>query len=142
MYKEHWFAFFASHSEFRPLFYVAHGCHLACLTCLPKMKRSSSFEFFYRFKNWSSGGPRYMLTFYLQFFVFAIKIMAFHMVSSYFPILLVSLYVNSFYAGQFFRSLSIPYNEGHLYSEKLGRTIYLTKGRKYREIRYILINQN
>jgi len=60
-----------------------------------------------------------MRTFYLRFRVYAIKIMAFQRnVSPNLPMLLVSLYANSLYASQFFRSLSIAYNEGRLYSEK------------------------
>ena len=65
---------------------------------------------------WSTGGPHYMRTFCLQFHVYAIKIMAFlRDVSSYLPMLLVSLYGNSLCANHFFRSLSIAYNEVHLY---------------------------
>ena len=57
-----------------------------------------------------------MRTFYLRFHVYAIEIMAFlRNVSSYLPMLLVSLYANSLYAKHFFRSLSIAYNEVHLY---------------------------
>jgi len=52
-----------------------------------------------------------MRTCYLRFCVYAIKIMGFQRsVSSNLPMLLVSLY-----ASQFFRSLSIAYNEGRLY---------------------------
>jgi len=51
------------------------------------------------------GGPCYMQTFYLQFFVYAIKIMAFQSfqrnISSNLPMLLVSLYANLLYASQF-----------------------------------------
>ncbi len=64
----------------------------------------------------NTGGPRYMRTFYLRFRVYAIEIMAYlRNVSSYLPMLLVSLYANSLYANHFFRSLSIAYNEVHLY---------------------------
>ncbi len=63
--------------------------------------------------HYDTGGPRYMQTFYVRFRVYAIKIMAFQRnVSSNLPMLLVSLY-----ASQFFRSLSIAYNEGRLYSQ-------------------------
>jgi len=49
-------------------------------------------------------------------FLSAIKIMAFQRnVSSNLPMLLVSLYANLLYASQFFRSLSIAYNEDRLY---------------------------
>jgi len=61
-------------------------------------------------------GPRYMPTFYLRFCIYAIEIMAFQRkVSFNLPMLLVSLYANSYYASQFFRSLSIAYNKDHLY---------------------------
>ncbi len=64
----------------------------------------------------STGGLRYMWTFYLQFRVYSIKIMAFQRnVSSNLQMLLVSLYAKSLYACQFFMSLPIAYNEGCLY---------------------------
>ncbi len=53
-----------------------------------------------------TGGPRYMQTFYLRFL---------RNVSSYLPKLLVSLYADLLYANHFFRSLTIAYNEMHLY---------------------------
>ncbi len=63
-----------------------------------------------------TGGPRYMQTFYLRFREYAIEIMPFQRnITSYLPMLLVSLYANSFYANHFFRSLSIAYNEVRLY---------------------------
>jgi len=63
-----------------------------------------------------TGGPRYIRTFYLRFHIYAIKIMAFQRnLSSNIPKLLVSLYANLLYVSQFFKSLSIAYNEGPLY---------------------------
>jgi hypothetical protein len=57
-----------------------------------------------------------MRTFYLRFCVYAIEIMAYlRSISSYLPMLLVSLYADLLYANHFFRSLSIAYNEVHLY---------------------------
>ncbi len=50
-----------------------------------------------------TGSPRYMRTFYLRFHVYAIEIMAFlRNISSYLPMLLVSLYANLLYANHFF----------------------------------------
>ena len=64
----------------------------------------------------STGDPRYMRTFYLQFRVYAIEIMAvLRSVSSYLPMLLALLYADSLNANHYFRSLSIAYNEVHLY---------------------------
>ena len=50
----------------------------------------------------NTGGPCYMRTFYLRFHVYAIEIVAFlRNISSYLPMLLVSLYVNLLYANHF-----------------------------------------
>ncbi len=52
--------------------------------------------------NRTTGGPRYMRTFYLRSRIYAIEIMAFQRnISSYLPMLLVSLYANSLYANHF-----------------------------------------
>ncbi len=65
----------------------------------------------------NDSGPHFMLTFYLRFHIYAIEIMSFQRnISSYLPMLLVSLYVTLLYSSHFFRSLSIANNKVRLYS--------------------------
>jgi len=69
--------------------------------------------------NCTTGGPRYMRSFYLQFRVYAIQKWPFFWdPSSNLQSSLVFLYVNLLYASLFFwspYSLSLAYNKVHLY---------------------------
>ncbi len=83
---------------------------------------SKNFIFFFyhlRFIEWKWplwGGPHYMRPFYLQFRVCAIEKWPFSWnLSSNLQLSLVFLYANSLYASLFFESLSLAYNEVHLY---------------------------
>ncbi len=67
-----------------------------------------------------TGGPRYMRSFYLQFRVYAIENRPF--LRNFSPNLqasLVFLYANSLYASLIFWSLSLAYNEVHLYIQNV-----------------------
>ena len=65
---------------------------------------------------WTTGGPLYMRSFFLQFREYATENWPFFWKpSSNLQSSLVFLYANSLYASLFFWSLSLAYNEGHLY---------------------------
>jgi len=64
------------------------------------------------YPNTGGRGPWYMQTFYLQFCIYAIENMAFQRnVCFNLPKQLVLLFANLLYTKQFFRSLSMAYNE-------------------------------
>ena len=72
----------------------------------------------YSFLETNTGGPRYMQSFYLRFHVYATQNWPFFWnPSSNLHSSLVFLYAISLYASLFFQSLSLTYNEGHLYSQ-------------------------
>jgi len=67
--------------------------------------------------NGSTGGPHYMRSFYLWFQVYAIQKWPFFWdLSSNLQLSLVFLYANLLYASLFLESLSLAYNEVHLYN--------------------------
>jgi len=71
---------------------------------------------YYRYFK-STGGPRYMRTFYLRFRVYSIpKWPFFCNLTSNLQSSLVFLYANSLYSSLFLESLSLAYNEVHLYT--------------------------
>jgi len=76
-----------------------------------------SFMFlFVPFCYFYTGSPRYMRSFYLRFRVYAIRKWPFYWnLTSNLQSSLVFLYANSLYASLFLESLSVEYNEVHLY---------------------------
>jgi len=83
---------------------------------LHSWQKSKGMRYQISIKNSNTGGPRYMRPLYLRFCICAIEKWSFSWnLSSILQLSLVFLYSNSLYASLFFESLSLSYNEVHLY---------------------------